>query len=202
MAKITYSPLVARLTGAIGNTMVRTLRGRGVFGKKTIPAKRKSNAQIQRQDAFARCIKLYRGLFTDAKSWLARYNHSRVRTGLNGFISNNLAHEIAGEPLEPMPYNPHCPCVKEPVSVYTWTSIIYIRWQRDVYHADERVAGWCRKKGTTEWKSQSTGYWWFFGYIVFWQLDRDTEYDIALAFYNTRTVVFGSSYTLTARTDP
>ncbi|MBA7539213.1 hypothetical protein ES705_31492 [subsurface metagenome] len=104
---ITYSPLVAGASGKTAEAVAAHWKGRNYIRKLVIPRNPKSPAQRAVRESLARCVTLWRSLWTGIKDWLDTYATDYRMAGYNTFVSKNRLLEQGADVLKPVPDNPH-----------------------------------------------------------------------------------------------
>ena len=107
MARVTFSPLIAGMSGRTADAVFASWKGRNYVRKYVIPHNPQSAAQTLVRESLARCVTLWRSLTAHIKKWLDEYGTDYRMAGYNTFCSKNRALEQVPSALKPVPDNPH-----------------------------------------------------------------------------------------------
>ena len=103
MAKITKSPLIADIRGSAGPLLFSSSRGISTVRAKKTPTNPNTPAQQASRNGLRDLVSIYGQFGTGLKTVWTNYGVARSMTGVNAFLSQNLAGEIAGGIWSPTP---------------------------------------------------------------------------------------------------
>lgn len=97
MARVTYTPVVAGVSGKAADAVFSSWKGRGYIRKLVTPSNPKSAAQTVVRESMARIPPLWRSLEAEIKTLQNSYAAAYRMSGYNWFAKNNRKDEEANE---------------------------------------------------------------------------------------------------------
>ena len=106
--KLTFSPLVAGMSGKAAHAVAASWKGVPYVRKLVTPHNPKSADQVTQRGFMSRMSPWFRSLPTDVKTWLDDLAVGLGKSGANLMVAEDLKHLADAEDLEIVPANPEC----------------------------------------------------------------------------------------------
>lgn len=108
MARITFSPLIAALSGKAADAVFANWKGRSYVRKRVVPHNPQSPAQTVVRDSMGRLAPLWRSLEAQIVDAQDQYAVSYRMSGWNWYVRNNRKNEESNEALILTPPRTDC----------------------------------------------------------------------------------------------
>lgn len=183
MAKVTFSALVATMSGKIGGGVMSRWKGTDYIRTRVVPSNPKTTLQTAQREAMAHTLTLWQSIKSWAKDIWMDYGTAYGMSGYNAYVKRNIAHVKAGTAGDFTPENPAYTPVSAMAAAAGGAEQITITWTDDDASADDKVRLYYRKT-----ESGSEEYAWSFNQEVVASdetatisgLDTAEEYEVAV----------------------
>jgi hypothetical protein len=90
MARITYSPVVTGASGAAGDAVFSSWKGRGYIRKRVVPHNPQTEAQMAQRDAMTEAVALWQSLDSTLQDGYTKGAVQLQISGYNDFVARNV----------------------------------------------------------------------------------------------------------------
>lgn len=193
MARITFSPLIAGISGKMADAVGANWKGRAYVRKRVIPHNPKTPAQTAVRESMARCVQLFRSLEAEVKDWLNTYAVPLRYSGYNQFTKLNRALEQADSILQPVPPNPYQPAPTNWAPVTGGVNEITVHWVDNSTLDFDKIYLSVREEGSNEFTGQTIAIDAAVGMHTFTNLTSLAEHQVYGAFFSSVKLTFGTA---------
>lgn len=157
MATIELGFGISSIRGKIGGVVASKWKQSAYLRSKVTPANPQSAGQVTQRTAMAICVATWKGFSAATKAVWNTYVTGQNRSGFNGFVSENVAAEAAGNFAKVTPNNPDVSQIATFAAAGgIGSGEIDVTWAQGDAELTDDVVLYARKLEDTEWTTDTS----------------------------------------------